>query len=172
MAKVAKRGLLGKPMYLSPKAFVIAFVTTASLVCAPVQAGDVPALAKLLEPAFLAMNYGSVCAQVAFWAVNQPRGMHGTAVQYGQIVKMEVTSTLRADEEAIVLRTAADGARDQALSEYRKNVRNVDPTGTKERLEKWCRAFVTTHIIQFIADHDNSHSQFQANVRKALSVNQ
>src|SRR5215212_1749912 len=74
-------------------------------------AQDLEALSRLLIPAYTAMSYAGLCSTEQDWAMAQPRGPGGVAINYAQHIKDEVIASLSEKDAVTVLKMAADEAR-------------------------------------------------------------
>ncbi|MBX9828059.1 MAG: hypothetical protein K2Y27_24085 [Xanthobacteraceae bacterium] len=133
----------------------------------PANAKDLLSLSRLLTPAYTAMNYAAVCASHPPWAVSQPTGSRGTAVNYAEHVKDEIIAGLSYDEALKVLRLAADDARADTRERLRASVA-VDQADVKAvGLKSWCEGYATGFIAALIETHDNNHEAFLEQLRQS-----
>lgn len=73
-------------------------------------AKDLDVLSEFVAPAYTAMNFAAICARDRPWALSQPRGLRGSAVEYAEHVKDEAIASLTHDEALKVLKAAADAS--------------------------------------------------------------
>jgi hypothetical protein len=135
----------------------------------PASAKDLPALSKLLAPAYTAMNYESVCGTHPSWRDVQPVGNWGTALHYAQHVKDEIIQGLSYQDALVVLRRAADEAQMEVRRQLAANVKTEDADVEGLRLKAWCESHANDFIAAFIDAHDSGHVAFLEQVR-ALKV--
>jgi len=121
-------------------------------------AKDLDALAQFVAPAYTAMNFAAICARDRSWLLSQPRGSHGSALEYAEHVKNEAIASLTHDEAIIVLRAAADAARSRVRLELQA-LAFTDPSLQEAQVAAWCRDFVTKYIRSFIDSHDRDHQE-------------
>jgi len=121
-------------------------------------AKDLDALAQSVVPAYTAMNFAAICARDRRWLLSQPRGSHGSALEYAEHVKDEAIASLTHNEAIIVLRAAADAARSRVRQEMQA-LAFADPTLQEDQVAAWCRDFVTKYIRSLIDKHDRGHQK-------------
>lgn len=129
-------------------------------------ARDLDALAKIVVPAYTAMNFTMLCREDDPWFLFDTKGPRGTALHYAQHVKDEVIASLRQDEAAAVLRRAADAARATARDELRNVLRNY-PHGQVGEITSWCRSAAATFVRAFIEHHDSAHETLLQEIERA-----
>ncbi|MCK9908182.1 hypothetical protein MXD81_03505 [Microbacteriaceae bacterium K1510] len=133
----------------------------------PASARDLPALTRLLTPAYAAMSYAGVCAMQRQWTAAQPRGRHGTAINYAEHIKNEVVASLSDEDARTILTAAADTARRTARMQLRENVTASDKREEDARLTAWCAGYVSDFIADVIRRHDADHTSFLERLRVA-----
>jgi hypothetical protein len=138
--------------------------------CVGAEAQDLEALSRLLIPAYTAMSYAGLCSTEQDWAVAQPRGPRGVAIDYAQHVKDEVIASLSEADAVMVLKMAANAARNDARSQLRDKVivsyKAVEPL----RFRDWCNGYVNGFIADLIRKHDGNHVSFMHDVEPAKSA--
>src|SRR5215213_3601591 len=132
-------------------------------------AQDLVALSRLLIPAYTAMSYAGLCSMEQDWAVAQPRGPSGVAINYAQHIKDEVIASLPEKDAVTVLKMAADEARNDARAQLRDKVIVPDKAMESRRLRDWCNGHVKEFIVNLIRQHDGGHDSFKQNVELAKS---
>ena len=117
-------------------------------------AADLEKLSQKLFPAYVAMNYDSLCSMDDQWESIRPVGVHGYAVHYAQHEKDEIIGSLTYDESLIVLRSAADAARAEARRQLKDHVLAENKSEEAARLNRWCVESAQKFISGYIARHD------------------
>lgn len=130
------------------------------LLITPALAQDTAKLSELLAPAYTAMNYAVLCTNHSTWGISQPRGPHGTALQYAEHIKDEVIDGLTYKEALTVLKSAADLARSEAEVELKAKVIVGHPSKESQRLFAWCESFVSDFVTRVMLSHDRDHDKF------------
>ena len=133
------------------------------------QAKDLATLAELLTPAYTAMSLANLCAIETDWAIMQPRGSRGAAINYAEHVKDEVIVGLDQQEALAVLRSAAEAARSHSRSQLNESVVVPDKVAEAARFRKWCAGYVVAFIGDWIRKHDGEHWAFVEQIDRALS---
>ena len=98
-----------------PRCFRHVIVAAIGVAAGAAEAKDLQALAKIVEPAYTAMNYAVVCVRDQPQFLRRTSGARGHVIQYAEHVKDEVIDQLTEDEAKNVLRSAADAARGYRL---------------------------------------------------------
>lgn len=124
-------------------------------------------LAKLLAPAYTAMNFAVMCNSSDPTFSARMKGSRGNVVEYAQHVKDEVIERLLEGEAQFVLKAAADVARAIARSHLRQLARGRDTIAPLE-IASWCSGPATEFIQGFIAGHDREHRAIEALIDEAL----
>ena len=130
------------------------------------QAKDLDALAKILEPAYLAMNYAVICATHQSAFLGRSVGREGNAFQYAEHIKNDVIDQLTEAEAIKVVRSAADGARSRALAKLRA-FGHSSQEHTLSGIAAWCNAEALDFITQLIATHDQRHEELASWIENA-----
>jgi hypothetical protein len=137
--------------------------------CVGAEAQDLEALSRLLIPAYTAMSYAGLCSVEQDWAVAQPCGPRGAAINYAQHEKDEVIASLAEADAVTVLKMAADAARTDARAQLRDNVIVPDKTVEALRFRDWCNGYVNGFITDLIRKYDGDHVSFMHDVELAKS---
>jgi len=132
----------------------------------PANARDLDALAAIVTPAYIAMNFAAVCVTYDPIYLAKTSGPHGTAIAYAQHVKDDVITSLSYGEASATLKTAADAARRTALQKLR-TFHAQDPAIEKTRIREWCGSEAKEFIRAFIDYHDNNHDDLMSRVEQA-----
>lgn len=131
------------------------FVMTTS----KIMAKDLASLAEVVMPAYAAMNTGVVCNQYDPQFLVQTSGPRGTAVHYAEHVKNEAIISLSYVESSMVLKAAADEARQVARQKLHEFAVPGDDAATVRAIKLWCDSYGKPFILQFIEKHDYGHTQ-------------
>lgn len=144
------------------KLLVVAGLCTLSF--SDADAKDLRPIAEFLRPAYSAMNLSLLCAQDDPEFLHASSGPRGNPVNYAEHIKDETISSLSADDVIAVLKLAADDARNDARSEFRKIV----PTQTYQypQIAGWCRGYVLEFVRGVIKAHDENHTVFMVRLNE------
>lgn len=127
-------------------------------------AKDLEALTRLLVPAFLAQNFGLVCAaDDANFLSDVPNGPT-SLIQFANHIKKEVTIGLPENEASEIRVMAANTALFEARAEL-KRVENETAPG--EGIKRWCDNSVRPFIFGLLKAHDEKHTEFDARIESA-----
>lgn len=129
-------------------------------------ARDLRALAEVVTPAYIAMNFAVVCATIVPQFLAQTSGPHGIALKYAEHVKDEAIAALTYQESLVVLRAAANAARATSLQTVRQ-FKSADPREESAKLQAWCETDAKTFIHAFIVRHDNDHDAMMQRIEDA-----
>lgn len=145
-------------------------LTIAGLIALPVPAApkDLGELAVLLAPAFLAQQLAGLCATYDPAFIAETSGPRGSAHDFAQHVKDEITLVLSSDEVPLVLRGAAGVARATAEAQLRAlAARSGDETAV--RIGRWCRGTAKGYVRTVVGEHEAEHERFERAVDRALA---
>jgi hypothetical protein len=124
------------------------------------RAGEAGNLADRLVPPFLTEYAANLCASTSRGFFKDHDEGFGTATNFAQHVKSEVTGSLSFPEASVVLRAAADIAKAQALAELR-SLQTVAHTIEASRLETWCATVGRQIVEDALTAHARSHGMPQ-----------
>lgn len=117
------------------------------------------ALVRLLVPTYVAADVSAICSKSNPELANKKLGRFGTAWEYAQHAKSEVTSEISEEEAAIIRRLAADTAKGLTRNHLASFGSNITEDRLNEHLEKWCEE-VGLRLIQNTAkNHDEHHDE-------------
>lgn len=125
---------------------------------------DLIGLANFVVPAYTAMNVAVLCAQEDATFLAATAGTRGTAVHYAAHVKNEVIEGLPDSEARLVLRRAADLAREIARAELARISRGGP---AQAGVRTWCESTARIFVRSVIGRHDEHHDQWLTAVARA-----
>lgn len=124
-------------------------------------------LATLLAPAFLAQQLAGLCASYDPGFIAETSGPWGSAHDFAQHVKDEISVVLSRDEVLLVLRGAAGVARDTAQAELRAlSARTAKEEA--ERVGQWCSGPAKAYVRAVVNEHEAGHEGFERAINQAL----
>lgn len=144
----------------------VLLTTFLSLAVNTAMAKDLDGLAKLVVPAYTAMNFAMMCARAEPTFPTRMGGPRGNVLEYAQHVKDEVIVRLNQGEANVVLKAAADVARDVARGQLKLLAKGRDVIAPSD-IAAWCTGPATDFIRGFIASHDRDHSVIEASIEEA-----
>jgi hypothetical protein len=134
------------------------------LAATPAKAADLLHLAVLLAPVFTAQQFADLCNTRDRTFAKETSGPIGTVTAYAVHMRSEVLADLSADEAQVVLHTAAEAARQQALRQVRQLDNGPDP------LASWCGTTARPFIMKVLAFHDREHLAFDELILQAKNA--
>ena len=126
-------------------------------------------LSELLVPAYTAMSNANSCSMDPGWAVSQPHGRLGVAINYAEHIKDEIIASLSRDDAVSILKAAADAARSEARRQLKDQVVVADKDIEAARFGQWCRDHAGRQIRSVMRSHDGDHVSFLGKIDAAKS---
>lgn len=130
-------------------------------------ARDLDGLAKLVVPAYTAMNFAMICVREDPSFPVRMAGTRGTVLHYAQHVKDEVIANLTDEEARAVLQAAAGAAQTIARNQLRRLAKEADVIYPLD-IAAWCTGPAAEFIRHFVESHDQGHAAFEALLEEAL----
>jgi len=131
------------------------------------EARDLRSLEKLLVPIFVAQNIGNVCAAWDSSFLHDSTGANGSVNDYSERAKYEVAHALESREVTVVLRGAADRAR-ETVREMLRNLRGKGADPSEADIAAFCHGPAKQMFRTTLAAHDSERQSFLRDVEAAL----
>ena len=153
---------------ISPRWRSMAFLSAVIFLCAALSssAKDLNVLTRVLYAAFFIEQGTSMCSVPAVVLSDEERSIFAATRTYSAYMKQRITADLGQDEVLLVLRSAADRARNE-LREVVAVLRAHPPDQEYKELSSWCKTKMVGFAQQILAGYDRERAAIEGLIDRA-----